>query len=624
MSEPGSGGLPTPEGAAPGDAGPLRSRPSVLQLASRELRRFRGGRRSAALAALMLVPTLLAAVYLWANWNPLGHLNRLPVALVDQDQPTQAGGQSVAGGVAVTQTLGAAPLLGWQKVDAARAQEGLEDGKFFGVLTIPPDFSARLGSPVGDDPERAFVSLRLDDANGYLAGVAIGTLGIQLQDQIDAAAQQAYADAAFAGYDILTKGFGVAADDAAALAKEAEQTGASAQELSTSLGDLEGGARDLKVGTGELSASIDGLAEGLQDSSDAVQAAADKLKDLVAGGAAGTTPATTPDDAGADENQDDDGATGTTPQAAVDAAVAGLKASAGKARDNVDDIKKDASKNADDAAELRTAAATANGDGEALADDTGDVATQASELADQLRTSTDELPTGDDDSREELASVLVHPVDVNVSTANAAGAYGRGLAPLFLSIGLWAFALLVFLVMRPVADDELEGEASSLSLALGAWLPAALVGAGGAVVLFLAGFPLGLDPELPLSALALLVVGVAAFTAVVQALRLLLGRAGLALALVLLVVQIAACGGVYPAELAPGVLRAISPLLPFTWLADAFRVVISGGVTVNVTQALLGLVVLLVVAVAASTAAVSRRRRQRPATPVVVPTIVQG
>ncbi len=574
---------------------------SALDLAKQELQRFKGGLGKAALGFLVLVPTLLAAVYLWANWDPLGNLSELPVALVNEDQPTQAGGQSVAGGTAIEEKLTSAPLLGWQKASGEEARQGLQDGDFYAVLTIPKDFSARLGSPAGDTPQRASVALQLDDANNYMVGVAARTLGVELQDQIDAAAQAAYADAAFAGYDVLTKGFGVAADEAKTLAGNAKATSAAAGELSASLGKLEGGARDLKVSTGNLSKDIGGLATGLDDSAKAVEAAGEQLKTVVANATAptATTPAgTTP--------------TATTPgDAAVAAAVADLKEAASKAGNDVDELQQDAKRSAGDAATHRDSARTANDDGEAVAKQASSVAEEAGALSDSLEVSTGELPGSDPEGREQLASVLVHPVGITITNANPAGTYGRGMAPLFLSIGLWTFALIVFLLMRPVSPDDLESDASSLTLALGAWLPAALVGTAGAVVLLFSGVVIGLSPDSPGGVLVLLLLGIWAFTAIVQALRLLFGPAGLAAALFLLVIQVAASGGVYPVELSPGVLRALSPVVPFTWLVDAFRVAISGGVSSNVGVAAAGLLVLAVIGLGVSSLVIANRRGDR-------------
>ncbi|BFO20761.1 hypothetical protein SHKM778_71490 [Streptomyces sp. KM77-8] len=56
-------------------------------LAALELRRFgRGKLPRAALVALLVLPLLYGALYLWSFWDPYGRLDRIPVALVNDDQ----------------------------------------------------------------------------------------------------------------------------------------------------------------------------------------------------------------------------------------------------------------------------------------------------------------------------------------------------------------------------------------------------------------------------------------------------------------------------------------------------------------------------------------------------------
>ena len=56
-----------------------------------ELRRFRRGRLPRlAVAAMLLVPLLYGALYLWAFWSPTGAPRRLPVALVNADTGADA------------------------------------------------------------------------------------------------------------------------------------------------------------------------------------------------------------------------------------------------------------------------------------------------------------------------------------------------------------------------------------------------------------------------------------------------------------------------------------------------------------------------------------------------------
>ena len=65
----------------------------------------------------------------------------------------------------------------------------------------------------------------------------------------------------------------------------------------------------------------------------------------------------------------------------------------------------------------------------------------------------------------------VEPVDVSTTIDNAAGTYGRGLAPFFFSIALWVFGISVFLVVRPITGRALAGRGGPVRLALTGWLP---------------------------------------------------------------------------------------------------------------------------------------------------------
>ena len=79
---------------APGRKRPMRS----PRLAALELRRFGRGRMPrAALVALLLLPLLYGALYLWSFWDPYGRLDRIPVALVNDDKGASAGGETPRG-----------------------------------------------------------------------------------------------------------------------------------------------------------------------------------------------------------------------------------------------------------------------------------------------------------------------------------------------------------------------------------------------------------------------------------------------------------------------------------------------------------------------------------------------
>ena len=51
-----------------------------------------------------------------------------------------------------------------------------------------------------------------------------------------------------------------------------------------------------------------------------------------------------------------------------------------------------------------------------------------------------------------------------------------------------------------------------------------------------------------------------------------------------LILQLAAAGGTYPAPILPEFFAAIHPFLPMSYLIDAFRVVVSGGLAAHLAR----------------------------------------
>src|SRR3954447_15505553 len=110
-----------------------------------ELRRFGRGRLPRlAVAAMLLVPLLYGALYLWAFWNPTGHLDAMPVALVNADTGAERAGAPVTAGRDLTEELTEAQALDWVVPDPADAAAGVRDGDYYFAVTIPADFSSDL------------------------------------------------------------------------------------------------------------------------------------------------------------------------------------------------------------------------------------------------------------------------------------------------------------------------------------------------------------------------------------------------------------------------------------------------------------------------------------------------
>lgn len=697
----------------------------AARLAHFELRRFRSRLAKIALVFVLIIPMLYGGVYLMANWDPYGRLDRLPVAVVNDDQPARINDRTVTAGADFVASLHEKNSFDWHDTTDAEATQGLRDGTYYLAVFVPSDFSANLVSGQGDDPQRAKIMLRRDDANGFVIGSLTGSAQNTIARSVDESAVASYFDAVFAnlatiraglldaqqGADDLRDGLVAArsgsvrvADGVGTAADGADQLSAGARTLASGLGTARTGASDLASGLSQLDTSAGQLSTGAaqvargnrqlnQQVQPALQAAQDALPGIRTDAQAVTTRLDTiadratggassisgdldtaaaqlaaleranPELAGSDAFRRTQEAVRTASgradtiagdvrtgvarvdqinaavqsggdlderissaredldaldqgSAAVAAGARQLNAGIHRAAGGADQLSTGVAQAAEGSTTLATGADQL-GDGlDTLDRGAGDLTTGltrlrdgAGTLATQLGKGAASIPTLSADEQDQAVQVLSSPADVTTQVDHPATYYGRGLAPLFFSIALWVFGISVFLVVRPISGRALAGRASSLRLALTAWLPiGAIAVAAGWLMVGVVWATLGLDPVHPVLIMGVVTLAAVCFSAIAHLLRTALGTPGSSLLLVLLILQLTAAGGTYPPPLLPGFFAAINPYLPMTYLIDAFRVTISGG---DLTYLLRDVVILLLVAAAALGLVVATVRRRQ-------------
>ena len=245
-----------------------------------ELRRFRAGLPLLALIFVLLVPAIYGALYLSANWDPYGRMDRLPVAIVNEDQPVEYDGRTLTTGADVTRELVEDRAFDWHETTRAEAEEGLREGRYYLVLEIPEDLSADLVSPSDDvgSPQQAQITLRRDDSNGFVIGSVTASSQSKIENSVDQAAVEAYFKAVFSNIATLRDGMVQAADGAAQLADGAQQ----ARDGATSIDD---GLAQATDGSGRLVEGVAQAKEGSAQLADGARSAKDGA-DRVASGAA--------------------------------------------------------------------------------------------------------------------------------------------------------------------------------------------------------------------------------------------------------------------------------------------------------------------------------------------------
>ena len=251
--------------------------------------------------------------------------------------------------------------------------------------------------------------------------------------------------------------------------------------------------------------------------------------------------------------------------------------------------------------------------GHRLAAGLADLGDGASRLADGLADGAGKIPGYDPDGRAERAGVLGDPVALQRDTEHPAATYGAGFAPYFLGLALWVGAMISYMVLRPLTRRHLVSGARPHRAALAGWLPALLVGVVQAAALFLVvRFGLGLRPVDPWGMFGYLCLTAVAFTALVQWFGARLGPAGRLVALAVLMLQLTSSGGTYPIETTPGLLQAVHPFLPMTYVVSGLRHLVNGGPGGTVLTGGLVLAGFAAAAFALTTLAAWRGRRLTP------------
>ncbi|QIG39732.1 ABC transporter permease [Microbacterium sp. 4R-513] len=234
------------------------------------------------LIGVLLLPVVIGGILVASLYNPAERLDSITAAIVNEDEPVTINDQTVPLGRQLTAGLveGSDDLdsnLNWTLSNADDAADGLADGTYDAIVTIPSNFSAAATSTQpGETPEQATIqvqtppdSLVVDDAiTAQVTQAAASLMGQQLS--------QVYLENVFLGFTTLGDKLGDAATGAQQLADGAHQAADGAAQLP-------GGATQLADGAGSLSTGATSLAGGLDQIAAGIGGAAGGATDLANG-----------------------------------------------------------------------------------------------------------------------------------------------------------------------------------------------------------------------------------------------------------------------------------------------------------------------------------------------------
>lgn len=616
-----------------------------------DLKRYsRGTMPRLALITIIVLPLLYGAMYLWAFWNPFAAIDKIPVALVNEDRGATVADRQLRAGDQVAEALLNSGQLDLHQMSASQAAKGVSDGSYYFSITLPADFSAAVVSPAGPHPQKAQIQFSFNDANNYLASVmgqnaarevlnevsakvgqqVIGTALTQVTDEVITASSGAgrLSD----GSAALAEGLLTARDGSAKLADGTRQLSTGIQQATDPLLKVVDELAAAGLDPNEVGAAATRLGGDVKTVTDRIAAlnvnyrqAAGIVNQVVDGLRANPDPNVRglgDTLAGAQKLLS---ATGMDP--ATDAGLAQLRDNAQQLENDLadpnsrlrtfltraldGDLKSDLVALRTGAADLDTGAHQLSGGLVQLASGASQLKDGAGQLAAGLGQAADRVAAVTDQQRIQVANVLASPVGVGMEFTHHAATFGTGFAPFFLPLALFIGALIIWMLLTPLQTRAIVNGLGALRVVLASYWPALLLGSCQVVLMYaVVHFGVGLQARYAAGMIAFLALIAAAFVALIQAFNAVLGVAvGRVVALAFLMFQLVSSGGVYPVETTAKPFQLLHPYDPMTYAVNGLRQLTVGGVDARLWLSVAVLAGVVVVSLAASTWA-ARRDRQ--------------
>ena len=213
--------------------------------------------------AVIVIPTIYTTLFLGSMWDPYGNLDKLPVAVVNKDQPVVYEGKKLQVGEELTDKLKEEESLCFNFVEDEVAEQGLKNGTYYMVITIPEDFSENAATLMDDKPKKMELRYETNPGTNYIASKMGETAMEKVKNSVAEEVTKTYTEAVF---DQIT------------------EAGDGMQEAADGSVELKDGVSKLAKGNETISENLDLLAESsltFRDGSETLQIGLEKYVDGV-------------------------------------------------------------------------------------------------------------------------------------------------------------------------------------------------------------------------------------------------------------------------------------------------------------------------------------------------------
>ena len=210
-----------------------------------------------------LIPALYNLSFLGSMWDPYGNIDNLPVAVVNEDKSASLNDKELSIGDDMIDTMSKNKALDYHFVSEKKAQQGLEDGDYYMVITLPEDLSEKATSLLTDNPKKLTINYQTSAGRSVVASKMSDTAMSKLKETVSENITQTYTKAVFKSMSSLQDGLQQATDGGNQLLDGSQALESGSQTITDNLGTLSSGSQSLADGTAKLSTGLGTYTDGV-------------------------------------------------------------------------------------------------------------------------------------------------------------------------------------------------------------------------------------------------------------------------------------------------------------------------------------------------------------------------
>lgn len=232
------------------------------------------------LIAIIFIPSIYAVTFLKSMWDPYGEVKNIPVAVVNQDKETTYQGKKLNVGKTLTSNLKKSSAMDFRVVNKSQANDGLNDGKYYMVITIPDNFSKNATTLLKDKPKKMVLDYKTSAGHNYIASKMTSQAAKQAAQSVSEEVTHTYAKTMFSSIQQLSKGMKKASNGSKKLGNGTTQLVSANQQMTTGLDQLSSSSLTFADGANTLNNGLSTYISGVSSAASGSQTLATGLNQL--------------------------------------------------------------------------------------------------------------------------------------------------------------------------------------------------------------------------------------------------------------------------------------------------------------------------------------------------------